>query len=71
MLGYGLEFLISFHMRITMVQSKAMDFAVPLPPQCAHWGTFPPGEGIGRGYSTPRRYSPLVQAPGSKGAGFR
>ncbi|MDY4582363.1 MAG: hypothetical protein SPD81_05870, partial [Candidatus Faecousia sp.] len=20
--------------------------AVPHPPQCAHWGTFPPGEGI-------------------------
>ena len=22
--------------------------AVPHPPQCAHWGTFPPGEGIAR-----------------------
>ena len=21
-------------------------FAIPLPPQCAHWGTFPPGEGF-------------------------
>ena len=21
--------------------------AVPHPPQCAHWGTFPPGEGVG------------------------
>ena len=19
---------------------------IPLPPQCAHWGTFPPGEGL-------------------------
>ena len=22
---------------------------IPHPPQCAHWGTFPPGEGIGCG----------------------
>ena len=29
-------------------------FAVPLPPQCAHWGTLPPGEGIyGRSMTAP------------------
>ena len=28
------------------VHSASHCIAVPHPPQCAHWGTFPPGEGI-------------------------
>ena len=35
-------------------------FAVPLPPQCAHWGTLPPGEGIG-GRSMTARKPPLCK----------
>ena len=28
------------------LQTNSEHIAVPHPPQCAHWGTFPPGEGI-------------------------
>ena len=28
------------------VHTNMEHIAVPHPPQCAHWGTFPPGEGI-------------------------
>ena len=28
------------------LQSKTKDIAIPHPPQCAHWGTFPSGEGF-------------------------
>ena len=28
------------------VHTYLQHIAVPHPPQCAHWGTFPPGEGI-------------------------
>ena len=28
------------------LQTDSEHIAVPHPPQCAHWGTFPPGEGI-------------------------
>ena len=31
---------------ITELQTNSKHIAVPHPPQCAHWGTFPPGEGI-------------------------
>ena len=27
-------------------QKSSLAARIPLPPQCAHWGTFPPGEGI-------------------------
>ena len=30
------------------LQLKMKDIAIPHPPQCAHWGTFPSGEGFGR-----------------------
>ena len=30
------------------VHTNMEHIAVPHPPQCAHWGTFPPGEGIAR-----------------------
>ena len=32
----------------TELQTNSIHIAVPHPPQCAHWGTFPPGEGIAR-----------------------
>ena len=28
------------------MHTDSEQIAVPHPPQCAHWGTFPPGEGI-------------------------
>ena len=28
------------------LQLKMKDIAIPHPPQCAHWGTFPSGEGF-------------------------
>ena len=33
---------------LTELQTDLEHIAVPHPPQCAHWGTFPPGEGIAR-----------------------
>ena len=30
------------------MHTDSEQIAVPHPPQCAHWGTFPPGEGIAR-----------------------
>ena len=32
------------------VHTNLEHIAVPHPPQCAHWGTFPPGEGIALRY---------------------
>ena len=38
--------------------------AVPHPPQCAHWGTFPPGEGIAlRHLHTFQWIEPLGETP--------
>ena len=34
----------------TELQTNSEHIAVPHPPQCAHWGTFPPGEGIALRY---------------------
>ena len=31
---------------LTELQTDLEHIAVPHPPQCAHWGTFPPGEGM-------------------------
>ena len=28
------------------MHTNSEQIAVPHPPQCAHWGTFPPGEGM-------------------------
>ena len=51
---------------------------IPHPPQCAHWGTFPPGEGIRRGrwpaaaFNFPPsadRFSQVFPAQPGKGAG--
>ena len=33
--------------RFYQLQLKTKDIAIPHPPQCAHWGTFPSGEGFG------------------------
>ena len=30
------------------MHTDSEQIAVPHPPQCAHWGTFPPGEGMVR-----------------------
>ena len=32
--------------RFIWVHSLSSCIAIPHPPQCAHWGTFPSGEGI-------------------------
>ena len=44
--------------------------AVPHPPQCAHWGTFPPGEGIAFRHpnQSPRQPYPLF--PAGQGGAF-
>ena len=34
------------------VHTNMEHIAVPHPPQCAHWGTFPPGEGMVQRIST-------------------
>ena len=31
---------------VTFTAFRPQPVAIPLPPQCAHWGTFPSGEGI-------------------------
>ena len=33
---------------VYQLQSSMNAIAIPHPPQCAHWGTFPSGEGFGR-----------------------
>ena len=38
-IGFGFTLFYELHL-------KMKDIAIPHPPQCAHWGTFPSGEGF-------------------------
>ena len=38
--------LRSEKLRFSRTAPEDEDIAIPLPPQCAHWGTFPSGEGV-------------------------
>ena len=38
--------------RFIWVHSLSHCIAIPHPPQCAHWGTFPSGEGISAAHHT-------------------
>ena len=54
------------------VHSASHCIAVPHPPQCAHWGTFPPGEGIltAPGSIQPTAKQQFTPLPGKAGLIF-
>ena len=50
----------------TLVHDRFLAERGPHPPQCAHWGTFPPGEGSGNAVQFCRVVPPKKPSPGGK-----
>ena len=42
------------------MHTDSEQIAVPHPPQCAHWGTFPPGEGIAFRHPYKHQFIPFL-----------